>query len=55
MAYGAKPGAVWTTTDSCGEDPQDANHYAVGDIIFINGANFDAETFDWAITVGGFT
>ena len=34
-------GAIWTTTGSCG-DPQNINHYAIGDHVFINGANFSA-------------
>jgi hypothetical protein len=43
-------GAIWTTTDSCG-DPQNVNHYVVGAVVYINGANFDpAEAFVWDIT-----
>jgi hypothetical protein len=43
-------GAIWTTTDSCG-DPQNVNHYVVGAVVYINGANFDpAEAFAWDIT-----
>lgn len=42
-------GAIWTTTGSCG-DPQDANHYQVGDHIFINGSGFAADGYDWSIT-----
>jgi hypothetical protein len=43
-------GAIWTTTDSCG-DPQNVNHYVVGAVVFINGANFDPdEAFVWDIT-----
>lgn len=41
-------GAVWTTTGSCG-DPQDANEYAVGEHVFINGANFDPGSYGWDI------
>lgn len=33
-------GAVWTTTSSCGEDPQDENHYHVGDHVYVNGSGF---------------
>ncbi|KKW16367.1 MAG: Cysteine-rich repeat protein [Parcubacteria group bacterium GW2011_GWC2_49_9] len=42
-------GAIWTTTGSCG-DPQNINHYAIGDHVFINGANFAAEEYNWDIT-----
>jgi hypothetical protein len=43
-------GAIWTTTISCG-DPQNVNQYAVGDVVYINGANFDPdEAFAWDIT-----
>lgn len=43
-------GAIWTTTDSCG-DPQNVNHYVVGAVVYINGANFDPnEAFAWDIT-----
>ncbi len=45
----ANTGAIWTTTGSCGE-PQNINHYSTGDIVFINGAGFDAGSYDWAIT-----
>src|SRR3989344_3709465 len=46
----AVPGAIWTTTASCGEDPQNANHYAIGDVIYINGENFDEGNSSWDIT-----
>jgi hypothetical protein len=43
-------GAIWTTTGSCG-DPQNVNHYIVGAVVYINGANFDPnEAFAWDIT-----
>lgn len=41
-------GAIWTTTGSCG-DPQNVNSYGVGDVVFINGSDFDAGTYDWQI------
>jgi len=43
-------GAIWTTNNSCGA-PQNVNQYAVGDVVYINGDNFDAdEAFAWDIT-----
>jgi hypothetical protein len=42
-------GAIWTTNNSCG-DPQNVNHYAKGDAVYINGDNFDPEDYDWTIT-----
>ena len=42
-------GAIWTTTSLCGEEKQDVNHYAIGDVVYINGANFNAGTYDWKI------
>ena len=41
-------GAIWTTTGSCGA-PQDANHYSIGDQIFLNGASFGAGSYAWSI------
>ena len=46
------PGATWTTTDSCG-DPQNVNEYAIGDVVYINGANFCEGTYNWDITGQG--
>jgi hypothetical protein len=46
------PGAIWTTTSSCG-DPQNVNHYEVGDTVYINGAGFtrhDGGSISWSIT-----
>jgi len=45
----AGSGAIWTTTNACG-DPQNKNHYDVGDIIYVNGAGFTAGDYDWSIT-----
>ena len=46
----AVSGSIWTTNGDCGNETQDANHYAIGDTIYINGANFDANTlYDWNI------
>lgn len=45
----AKPGAIWTTTESCGEDPQNENHYFAGQTVYINGANFKKGTYEWNI------
>jgi hypothetical protein len=56
MLYTAMPsqsfaasGAIWTTGSDCGVEVQDQNHYAVGDHVFINGANFDAGDYDWVV------
>ncbi len=46
----AQAGSIWTTTESCGEDPQNANEYFVGQIVYINGANFHSGTYDWDIS-----
>lgn len=49
LAYAvANPGAIWTTTGSCG-DPQNINQYAVGESIYINGSNFTAGNYAWSI------
>ncbi|RQW08525.1 hypothetical protein EH222_05610 [candidate division KSB1 bacterium] len=43
-------GAIWTTRGDCGDETQDANHYAVGETIFINGSGFDPNTdHEWSI------
>lgn len=42
-------GSIWTTLSDCGESSQDVNHYDEGDRVFINGANFDDESYDWEI------
>ena len=44
-----KPGAIWTTTGSCG-DPQNVNHYSTGDDVHINGAGVDPGQNSWTIT-----
>lgn len=43
-------GSIWTTKDDCGTSTQDENHYAVGEDVYINGSNFDADDYDWSIT-----
>ena len=45
----AAPAAIWTTTGGCGDDQQDVNHYSVGESVWINGKNFDADTYAWQI------
>ena len=46
----AASGRIWTTTDACGLDPVDANHYKIGDGVFINGKGFEAgEVHEWYI------
>jgi len=49
IAHGAV-GAIWTTLNNCGTPEQDINHYYVGEIVYINGSNFVAGIYDWAIT-----
>lgn len=48
MAGGS--GSIWTTKDDCGDVTQDVNHFAIGEHVFINGANFDEGPYDWDIT-----
>ena len=49
MVLGANSGSIWTTTNSCGIEQQDVNHYSVGEKVFINGANFDEDNYDWDV------
>lgn len=43
-------GAIWTTEDNCGDEAQDVNHYNIGETVFINGKNFNANTvYNWRI------
>lgn len=42
-------GAIWTTKNDCGDEQQDVNEYDIGEVIYINGANFDEGTYDWEI------
>ena len=44
------PGAIWTTRDDCGDEKQDVNHYAIGETVYINGANFNEGEYIWSIT-----
>ncbi len=50
----AQAGSIWTTTESCGEDPQNANEYFVGQVVYINGANFHSGTYAWDIAASPF-
>lgn len=43
-------GAIWTTRGDCGDETQDANHYKIGETVFINGNNFDPGNHEWTIT-----
>lgn len=45
----AIPGSIWTTKNDCGDLSQDVNQYAVGEHVYINGKNFNADTYDWEI------
>ena len=49
LTKAGKPGAIWTTTNTCG-DPQNVNHYNVGDVVYINGSGFDEDNYNWDIT-----
>lgn len=47
---GGNPGAIWTTNGDCGDASQDVNHFATGDVVYINGSGFDDNTsYDWQI------
>jgi hypothetical protein len=38
----AAPASIWTTGTTCIDpDPQDDNHYAVGESVYVRGSNFD--------------
>jgi len=41
--------AIWTTRNDCGDSTQDANHYAIGDSVHINGDGFTAGNYSWEI------
>ena len=41
--------AIWTTDETCGDSSQDKNHYAIGDMIFINGDGFSSGNYSWTI------
>ena len=43
-------GAIWTTRNDCGDQTQDVNHFDIGEIVFINGDNFEPADYDWSIT-----
>ena len=46
----AGSGAIWTTRSGCGSQEQDANHFDIGDHIYINGSGFDVTTtYSWSI------
>ena len=42
-------GSIWTTNGDCGDENQDVNHFDIGDVVYINGANFDEDDYDWSI------
>ncbi len=45
----AASGAVWTTRETCG-NPQNENHYDVGDHVYLNGAGFvPGQSVSWNI------
>jgi uncharacterized repeat protein (TIGR01451 family) len=48
----ADNGAIWTTMDSCGS-LQNVNQYYYPEVIYINGANFIADTLSWNISTPG--
>jgi hypothetical protein len=46
-------GAIWTTQNDCGTEQQNVNRYVVGEVIYINGRNFNTGTYDWTLTQPG--
>ena len=42
-------GSIWTTRNDCGDFSQDVNQYALGEKVYINGANFNPGTYNWSI------
>lgn len=51
LVYSKNAGAIWTTREDCGEEQQDVNHYETGEMVTINGANFEPNTtYTWTIT-----
>lgn len=43
-------GAIWTTTNGCGEPSQNVNHYEVGEQVWINGVGFYKEgMYNWTV------
>jgi hypothetical protein len=50
LVAATNPGSIWTTKNDCGDASQDVNHYAIGDVVYINGANFNPDTYSWDIT-----
>lgn len=52
MAQASGSGAIWTTRGSgtC-VNPQDENHYSIGDVVVLHGKDFDpGQSLDWKIT-----
>ncbi len=50
LVFAQNSGAIWTTESACGDETQDQNHYAIGEIVYVNGSNFDPNTeYDWKI------
>jgi hypothetical protein len=52
-AQQGNPGAIWTTRSDCGTEQQNVNRYLVGEMVYINGQNFNAGTYDWTINQPG--
>jgi hypothetical protein len=50
MSVLATPGSIWTTKNDCGTSQQDVNQFAIGETVFINGANIPEGTTAWDIT-----
>lgn len=50
MNASALTGAIWTTSNACGTEQQDVNHYKKGQHVYINGKNFSSNTsYAWEI------
>ena len=43
-------GSIWTTRGGCGDQIHDANQYATGEKIYINGKKFECPSYSWSIT-----
>jgi len=41
--------AIWSTIDNCDVSTQDANHYSIGETVYINGDGFAAASYNWTI------
>ncbi|HOR78573.1 MAG TPA: hypothetical protein PKZ40_03310, partial [Anaerolineaceae bacterium] len=47
IVKGDNSGDIWTTKNSCGS--RQDNFYNAGDVVFINGKNFNPGSYPWSI------